>query len=225
MPTFTSDLTTKTFPGSQYKEFSVPDASQSTPDYQEIEELRKSRGLPPLDEQTKRAMYASQMQQQSEMHNVEQVKQEMDELKKAKFDPHSHLSPAAKKRIETLCGMSRGTREVDIDGNKYLLRTIKGKEHRAAIVAATQFDGTPHAAFEIRKQLLARSIVQIGEYDLGLFLGDESPEARLEFVDELEEPTLIKLYSEYLDLAQTTQNKYFIKTTEEAKEVMEDIKK
>lgn len=241
MPKITSDLVNKSYSGTPLQEFDVPDESGYAPpsiDFEAIDAHRASRGFPPLDDATKRAMFASQTQEklprktittsepveQSAQHLADFERQVVD-AKKAKFAGQERLNDAAKRRIEALCGMSRGTREVDIDGNKYLLRTLKSKEHRAAIVAAAEFDGSAHAAFEIRKQLLARAIVQITGYDVELFIGDPSIAARLEFVDELEEPMLIKLYSEYLDLAQTTQERYFVKTESDVKEVMEDLKK
>jgi len=226
------------------RELEVPDETgyeEASIDFDAIDNMRAERGLPPLDLKTKKAMLASQLQSK-----VEQPKQqlkftstepEMSVQKLAEFE-HTiasarrdkvsgveRLSPAAKRRIEALCGMSRGTREVDIDGNKFVLRTLRGKEQRQAIVEASKFDGTPHAAFEIRKQLLGRALVQVAGTDVELFLGDGSIEARLALIDELEEPTLLKLYSDYLDLAQETQNKYFVKTEAEAKEVIEELKK
>lgn len=236
MPKFDSPITNKTVASAPLQEFSVPDESQGTSsiDFDTIDKHRIDRGLPPLDDNTKRAMYANQMQNQAPRQvapsipagpSFEELEQQIAATKKAQYAGNQRLNDAARKRIDILCGVSRGTREVDIDGNKYSLRTLKGKEHRAAIVAAAEWDGSAHAAFEIRKQLLARAIVQVTGYDLGLFVGDNSIEARLEFVDELEEPMLNKLYSEYLNMVQETQNKYFPQTETQVKEVMEDLKK
>ncbi len=236
MPKFDSPITNKIVTTTPLQEFSVPDESQATSsiDFETIDRHRVDRGLPPLDDNTKRAMYANQVQNQAPRQSVpsipsgpsfEELERQVTETKKAQYSGNLRLNDAARKRTEILCGVSRGTREVDIDGNKYTLRTLKGKEHRAAIVAAAEWDGSAHAAFEIRKQFLARAIVQVTGYDLGLFLGDNSIEARLEFIDELEEPMLNKLYSEYLTMVQETQNKYFPQTEAQVKEVMEDLKK
>lgn len=236
MPKISSDLTSKSYAGPSIQEFNIPDESEHNHppavDFEALDAQRQARGLPALDEATKRALYASQAQEKAHKHVPEEpikhladFERQMGEVKRAKQTGRERLTASAKARIEALCGMSQGLREVSIDGNKYLLRTLKGKEHRAAIVAASEFDGSAHAAFEVRKQLLARAIAQVADYDVELFLGDDSVEARLEFVDELDEPVLIKLYSEYLDLAQSTQNKYFVKTEADAKEVMEDLKK
>lgn len=239
MPKLDSTLTSKTFTATAIPQFDVPDESQaiqdSAPiDFEAIDIQRQSRGLPPLDDKTKRAMYASMQQEEPTpetkakvptVQHLHDFERKVDESRRAKNSGQERLSVAAKKRIESLCEMSRATKTVELDDNTYVLQTLKGKEHRAAIVAAAAFDGSAHAAFEVRKQLMARSIAKISGYDVELFLGDDSIEARLEFVDELPEALLIKLYSEYLEMAQGAQNKYFIKTEAEVKEVMADLKK
>jgi len=142
----------------------------------------------------------------------------------AKFAP-SRLSLAAKNRIEILCGISRAEKTVEIDGQVYGLQTLKGKENREALLAASQFDGTIEEAFEVRKQLLARGLFSIAGTDIGVFLGDDSMEARLELMDELPELVLTKLFDEHNKLFNDTREKYFPKTEAEVKEVIEDLKK
>lgn len=246
MPKFESPITSKSFNAPQMKQFEIPDETgyaeeQPLIDFDAIDNMRAERGLPPLDLNTKKAMLANQIQSQKEQMpkplkftstEPEMSTQKLAELensisvaRKDKMAGIERLSVSAKRRIEALCGMSRGTKEVDIDGNKFVVRTLKGKEQRDAIVEASNFDGTPHAAFEIRKQLLGRAIVQVAGTDIELFLGDGSINARLEFIEELEESTLLKLYSEYLNLVQETQNRYFVKTIDEAKEVVDELKK
>lgn len=241
MPKISSDLTNKSFAATPLPQFDVPDATHQheTPsiDFEALDIQRQERGLPPLDEKTKRAMYASMQQQEEELpvrpqttnvpaaQHLQDFERKVETVRRAKQTGQERLTSSARARIAALCEMSQGTQTVELDGNAYVMQTLKAKDHRAAIVAATAFDGTSHAAFEVRKQLMARAIIKIGGYDVELFLGDDSLEARLEFIEELPEAVLIKLYSEYLDLAQASQNKYFIKNEAEAKEVMEDLKK
>src|SRR5271157_2123888 len=131
----TSDLVNKSYTGTPLPEFSVPDESGYAPssiDFEAIDAHRASRGFPPLDDATKRAMFASQTQEKlprktitasepvehSTQHLADFERQVVD-AKRAKFAGQERLNDAAKKRIEALCGMSRSTREVDLDGNKY----------------------------------------------------------------------------------------------------------
>lgn len=241
MSKITSNLTNKTFKSSPYREFEVPDDSDneylsSDIDFATIDAQRIKRGLPPLDEDIKLQMIQSQKQtntkqtfsstipeEEMTIDKLEEIERKIQSAKKN--NGVEKLSLAAKNRIEALCGMSKSTKEIDLDGNKYELHGLKGKDQRAAIVAAANFDGTAHAAFEIRKQFLARALVAINGTDLELYLGSNLLEAKLEFIEELEEPMLIKLYSEYLNMVQETQDRYFIKSENDAKEVVEDLKK
>jgi hypothetical protein len=242
MPKITSPLTSKTYQsGVNYKEYSIPDESmQEEPeiDFTAIDALRIKRGLPVLTQDVKQQMLQSVQPKQAQrtyssttqeedmtVEKLGEIEKKLQTSKRERASGVERLSHGAKLRIEALCGMLKSTNEIDVDGVKFVLRTLKAKEQREAIVAASSFDGTPHAAFEIRRQLLARAIVQIQGTDIELFLGDPSLEARLEAVEEFEEMTLIKLYAEYIDMVQATQNKYFVKTEVEAKEVMEDLKK
>jgi hypothetical protein len=135
------------------------------------------------------------------------------------------LGDGAKKRIEMLIGMTRHTHSAEIDGNIYNFQTLKSKEMRDALTAAAEFDGSVQSPFEIRKQLLARSLTQVAGVAIEQFIGDDSLDAKLLFIDELDDTLLNRLYDEYLILAREAKEKYSIKTSEEAKEVIEDLKK
>lgn len=220
-----SDLTSKEFQStSKFKEFNVPDESGNTElDADAVNALMASRGLPPLDPE-KVAEYNKQMKQfgsgqvNSPFQTNQRIKEERQPMKE-------RLGSAAKQRIEMLCGISRRTRDVKIDDTVFVLKTLKGKEQREAIKASSEFDNTVEAAYEVRKQLLARSISEVGGADMEMFLNNSSIEARLDFVEELDEMVLNKLYTEYLVLVREAQDRFFPKNEQEMKEVVEDIKK
>lgn len=237
MVTFKSDLTNQDMSVAQLRQFDVPDESgeieEDTDPIAALNARMISRGLPPLSEDLVKQM----RQQQSAAQPVAVPKKtnefkELAELEKAAKDARiakntgrSKLSAAAKHRIEILCGMSRLTTEVKIEENTFVLRNLKSKELQEAISKAAEYDGTVDSTFEIRNQLLSRSLYQVADMEVGLFLGDDSVEARLEFLSELDEPVVSVLYDEYVKLANLTKNKYAIKTEKEAAEVAEDLKK
>jgi hypothetical protein len=96
---------------------------------------------------------------------------------------------------------------------------------REAIMAAAEFDGTVQSPFEIRRQLLARSLVQVAGLDVAQFVGSNELGARLELIDDLDEALLNRLYDEYLEMVRESREKYTIKSEQDAKEVVEDLKK
>lgn len=147
------------------------------------------------------------------------------EAKKQSSLENSKISEAAKRRIEALCGMSQLTKEVAVGENIFVLRSLKTKENREIINAALKYDGTVEFSFEIRKQALARSLVSVAGVDLEAFLGTTDFSAKLDFIDELDDAISDRLYNEYLAINKEIKDKYAIKTEQDAKEVIEDLKK
>lgn len=240
MASIKSELTNKKIPGGTMRQFEVSDDSDDDqgPDIAELNRRMAERGLPPVDEHTVRQMYASQhgggqqrpVQQHQQVQpepidNLYETERVIKEARVAKMHGKVRLNEGAKRRIEMLCGLTRTTRTVDFDGQAFSLRTLKNKEMRAALMAASQFDGTVESPFEIRKQLLARSLYEIAGTDATLFLGDTSIEAMFEFLDEVDETLLTRLYSEYLVLVDEASKKFAIKTEADAQEVVEELKK
>ena len=163
--------------------------------------------------------------QQFEEQDFNQIEKDIKLAKEARRTGRERLSEGAKKRIELLIGMTRITRSVDLDGNIFILQTLKAKEMREAIMEASKFNGTVEGPFELRKQLLARSLVQIAEIDIEQFISSNDFQARLDFIDELDDHFSNKLYDEYLLLSREAISKYSIKNSEDAKEIVQDLKK
>lgn len=239
MPSIKSDLTNKNFAAGGMRQFDVPDDSegyedQGAPDIAELNKRMAERGLPPVDETTIRQMYAMQQgggggnrpkAPQPSLDDLQEKERIIKEARVAKMHGKVRLNEGARRRVEMLCGLTRSTRTADLDGQKFSLRTLKNKEMREALLTASQFDGTVESPFEIRKQLLARSLYEIAGTEASLFLGDPSLEAMFEFLDEIDETLLTRLYSEYLLLVDDAGKKFSIKSEADAKEVVEDLKK
>lgn len=241
-----SDLGTQTFTSrSGMRTVEVPDeeeghthAYESSDDgftMEAINERLRARGMPPIDENAYKAFQAQAMQAQAErpvrqnpmpqQQSFSELEHQLSEAKRLKAHGRQRLSDAAKKRIELLCGIAKNSREFEMDGNSYVVRTLKNKEFREALMAASVFDGTVELPFETRKQILARALVQVAGTDIELFLGDSSLEAKLEFIDECDDRMLNKFYNEYLLLVEEVNKKYALNTEADAKEVAADIKK
>jgi len=246
MVSIKSDIANRNFNQTGFREYEVPDEtghSHAVTTDIPIEEINKSlisRGLPPIDEksfsehQVKSAnrtqptvnRQSSQSYFSSEPEeDIEEVERKIAAAKKSRSNGSGRLSDGAKKRIEMLCGISRNLKEVEIDGNVFVLRTLKSKELLDALLSSAKLDGTISLPFQTRKELLARSLVKIAGTDVSLFLGDDSIPARIEFLDELEEPLLEKLYREYTLLVNDVNVRYGLSDSQVAKEVPEDIKK
>lgn len=223
MPEFKSPIGNKQFQGQPMRDVSVPDDSGYE---QPMRPTRPHQHThPDFDEQAMRDF-------QSQMQPPVQAPREMSEAemqilaaKRAKREGKERLTDGAKRRIEILIGMTRLSRDIEIDGKMYRLQTLKSKELREALVATTSFDGTIQLIFETRKQLLARSLVIVAGVEVEQFLSSDDLQAKLDFIEELDHSLLIRLYNEYVSLSNEAQEKYALKTVEELKEVAEELKK
>ena len=197
MPDIKSEITNRNFQSNQgLKQFEIEDAS--SPSYHDHD----SEGL-----------------------RIAQMEQKITEARRAKASGKERLTEQAKRRIEMLCNISRMTKDVTIDGNVYSLRTLKSKELQEVINASAKYDGNINITFETRKQFLVRGLYKVAGTDISDFLNDDSVEAKLEFLDYLEESVVARLYSEFQKLTVESEEKYGIKTEKDAKEVYEDLKK
>lgn len=224
MTSYNSPIGSKKFPGQPMKDVVIPDESgvpvssvssrQPNLDYQlDQEALRdfnaRSGNLPPVPLQPELA----------------QVEQQFREAREAKKMNRDRLSEGGRRRIEMLIGMTRVTRTVDIEDKTYVLQTLKSRELREAVTEASAFDGSVQSPFEIRKQLLARSLVQIAGADIAQFIGSDDLSARLDVIEEFDHYLLGRLYDEYLKMVEDARSRYAVTNETDAKEVVEDLKK
>lgn len=201
MANFDSPLGKKTFNATKMRTFDVPDETNYSESYQEPQEL------------------------QEEQEDLNSLEKDLRKAQEARKTGKEFLTAAAKKRIDMLLGITRMTSEVNIDNTIFILRTLKSKEMREAIYNASLFEGTIHTTYELRKQLLARAITHIAGIDINEFLNSNLLEAKMIFIDEMDESLNNRLYNEYVDLVNKSNKKYAMKNIEDAKEVAEDLKK
>lgn len=228
MAGYDSPLGKKTFPGQPMREVTIPDesghASQQTGRLSSNQQIQ-------FDENALREFNA-RMNPQGNMPQIPTMTEDQAELeqqfrqaRESKRLGRERLNDGAKRRIEVLIGMTRLTRTAHIENNDYVLQTLKSKELREAVVSASLFDGTVQSPFEIRKQLLARSITQVAGMDFSQFVGSPDLEAKLDAIEEFDHYLLGRLYDEYLLMVKEARDKYSVKDEAEVKEVMEDLKK
>ncbi|HEY5268240.1 MAG TPA: hypothetical protein VII94_03850 [Candidatus Saccharimonadales bacterium] len=224
-PKFESPIGSKQFNGPVMKDFTVPDNSGPQPPPQQ---RRRDNSPPPFDEAALQE-FQSRMQPSSQSHpmarEVTEVEKEFSSIKRERREGKERLSEGAKRRIEMLIEMTRATKEIEVEGKLYKLQSLSSQELREAVTASIDFNGTIQYMFENRKQLLARSLTIVAGVDIDQFLSSSDLEARLEFIELLDHALLVRLFDEYVILAQGVQDKYAIKTETQVKEVLEDLKK
>jgi hypothetical protein len=225
MPKFDSPLGSKQVNNPQTREFTIPDESGFNPPPPSSVRPQRPHAPPVFDEGAMREFNARMqppppptMREQSEMER------EMLEAKRAKREGKERLSDGARRRIEMLIGMTRLTKDIDIGGNLYRVRTLTSKELREALVATGRYEGVEFI-FESRKQVLARCLTIVAGVEVDQFIGSPYLEDRLDFVEDMDHALLIRLFNEYNLLANEAQDKYAPKNEAEVREVLEDLKK
>lgn len=224
MAKFESSLGSKTFAGQQLSEFDVPDETEEHTYNYGAPAPRRSPSNTDASSLNSAREFQNRMQNEDPEDTAE-LERQVREARDQKRTGKERLNDGAKRRIEMLVGMTRTSREVMLDGNSFILQTLKSKDMREALTTASEFDGTVHSPFEIRRQLLGRALVQIAGVEASQFVGSTNLEAKLNFIDEQIEAVLNRLYAEYLQMVNESNNKYAIVTETDAKEVVEDLKK
>lgn len=223
MAGYESDLTGKRqVSGQPTREYSVSDESGYAPP-----QRRREQQAPNIDSRAMEEFNSrmSSRQPLPEVREFDDTERQIMEAKRAKREGRERMSEGARKRIEMLIGMTRMTKDIEIDGNHYVVQTLKSIELREALAATVKFDGTIELAFETRKQLLARALTMVAGVEITQFLDSDDLLVRLDFIELMDHSLLIRLYNEYSALANEAQQKYALKTPEEVQEVIADLKK
>jgi len=225
MPSFESPLGKKSFPGQPLKEFTIPDESEVAP-------VQRARAHAPHMGQAAQTNYNIDSQYQNlqpipamSIEEEMEMEKELRAARQAKVSGKERLNDGAKRRIEILLNMVRTTREANILGQVFRLQSLTGQEMRDAIMLAAEYDNTVQSPFEIRKQLLARSLTHVAGTEIEQFIGDRSLQSKFELLDNLDESLLNRLFDEYSLLVAEAKSKFAIKNEEDVKEVIEDLKK
>lgn len=154
------------------------------------------------------------------------VEEQVAKLKQQKKTyQNAKLSNFSRKRLDILIGMSKLSREFDIDGTVFELQSLSSGELRQVYIEAAKYDNTVQFPYELRRQILAKSLVKVAGLDIHDFMNDYEYKSKLLLIDSLGESFVSRLFNEYNILSEEVNTKYAIKTEEQMKEVLEDLKK
>jgi len=147
----------------------------------------------------------------------------------------------ARRRVDIITGLGRKTKNVEIDGNTFTLRTLKSFEQNLVAQASENAEKidlpngntifTPVSFWGVRMEVLSHSLWMIDNQPIDIILGasalpwDEKIEARKELLEEMDSALTEFLYLEFQALSREAYDGYAPKTAEEAKEVVDTIRK
>lgn len=149
---------------------------------------------------------------------IEQARREKNSMPK--------ITDQAKKRLEILTNIGRLTHDVKLEDYTFTIKSLKSKETKEATLSAIgNTANNAELSFEIRRNILARSISKIDGKEIELILGSDLLDKKLELIDDLEESVVVKLYEEFQKMKDLATNKYGVSSDKDASEVIEDLKK
>lgn len=163
-----------------------------------------------------------------EVKRLNEAEENYRREKELKLNPDKQrMSDFSKKRIEILLNLTVLKKEVRVNNTTFVLRTLKANELRQALSAAFKFaeSASFEYLFELRRQILSRCIVSIENLDFESFIDSQKLDDKLYFIDNMDDNLAKLLHSAYDELAKESNDKYGIKTEDQAKEVSEDLKK
>jgi hypothetical protein len=135
------------------------------------------------------------------------------------------MEPGAKRRLEILLGLGKGTKDVIIDNITFSIRTLKNIEWKEAIKAVAMAELAVEQAYEMRAQILSRSIFAIDDQPVEMVIGSQKFSDKIDFVQNLDEAVVSYLYEVYNKLVTDNRAKFNLNTTEGVQEAVEEIKK
>ena len=206
-------------------EFNSPNFKKTVPAAGQRQLREFTVGAPEDMPQEQAAAQSFSAQRQMSREELMDIEQNIKEARREKLSSMNKITEHGKKRSEILANIGRLNKDVQLEGYTFSLRTLKSKETREAALQTFSVGTQLEANFEARRQQLARSIYKIDNYEIIDVLGNDSIETKLEFLDDLEESVIVKLFDEFSSLKEDARVKFSITTEAEAKEVAEDLKK
>lgn len=208
----------------QQRVLSVPDESM---EYEEEDFTpRNPYAQGPVPTHLQPNMPAKPHLQQQQLRQPQTHLDEVKDMRRQVIASSTRVSSDARDRLNYLAGIGRQTEDVPVDSTTYSLRTLKGKEGRLALKAASKFpDGTPENYYTLRNYSLAQAIYAIDGMDLEMIIGDATIEAVIEhLLDEMDDVVVDFIYSKFLALHNRQKSRFSL-APETLKEVAEDVKK
>lgn len=165
---------------------------------------------------------------------AEEAIKHRQEMQRLQSESAREQVSTAKTRIEMLVGIGRAESVAEVQGVKFHLRTLKGREMKTIFEASTLAQKSPsfEGLLNVRTLTLALSIFKIDDVDIDLVLGlntisnlDLRFEKKMDYLNEFDETLLQLLYNKYKEMSDRNNAKFGIKDESDAKEVSKEMKK
>lgn len=186
------------------------------------------RGLP-------REMFENVPQMQPQQQQMRQMPRDLTEDEIAELNIRrqealmsSGVTKQARERFEYLTGKCRVEADLEVDGNTFHFQSLKSGELEEIfeVMLSTNLKSEHQIKYELRRQVLARSLIGIDNMSLHQAIGSSTIEENIDFIRNLDENLVTVMYRFYENnIVKVSKEKYDIKNEEDAREVAETVKK
>jgi len=194
-------------------------------DQDRVKGLNSPMGRLSLANKSKKVLTVDDPTEAEPTESEDEIIQRLEQARLAKKQAKEVASPNAIHRLEILAGIGRLTRDVVVDKVTFTMRSLKGREMRAVMVATSQAATAVEQAFELRAQTVARALTDINGQMFELVLGTTSLDDKIEFVQEFDENLLVRLHETYTAMVLESKQKAKDDLGKDAEEVIDNIKK
>lgn len=177
------------------------------------------------NQQERKVLTVDDPTEEAEIDPEQEILEAVQQARREKEEAKIKAPPSAIRRLEILTGIGRLGSQVEVDGVTFTIKSLKGREMRAVMVATSLVSNAVEQAFEIRAQTIARALDKIDNQPFDIILGSDDLEDKIAFVQELDENVLVKLYNEYTRMINESNAKISEDLGTTAEEVSETVKK
>lgn len=145
--------------------------------------------------------------------------------RKSRRESQERVSRSAINRLEILAGIARGTKDIEIGGVTFGLRTLKAREQKDLVMRATNSSNGFDEMFTVRIYTLAYGVYQIDGRDACEVLGTYKIDELAKIYEDFEESLVSKLHEEHTNMVKEHNSLVFKDLGQNSKEIVETIKK
>ena len=159
---------------------------------------------------------------------------DLKQMRSEALNAKNKIGMDSKKRLEILLGIGRAQEDVDVDGVVFSIQTLKDNEIEDLTRLPKLFQEEPgkfkessaiEFLFYLRRYTLALSIYAIDGVSFDEALGCNCFDDRLQVLSDLDSNLTSYLFNRYELLKNKTSEKYSVKSSDDVKGVIEDLKK
>lgn len=196
----------------------------------EFDEERSNKRLVVSDESDEQSDLTSRLKElNSNIENVSNSKKltekDLEKLREEKKSNINKVDRSTINSLEVIIGIGRIIKDVLIEDINFSIRSLKSKEIKEVLRIGLKAKDKIDELYSVRSATLAYALYEINNIPLEVLLKDENIDAKLNFIEELDDFVAEKLYKEYTNMVKEYKKQAQQDLGSNMEEIVETIKK